>query len=104
MVQRLWYEHSETGCGHRCPQWLSLCRGRFQWKLTSQHSGKVIEIFYYINVNSHFLSRYDPKSNQWTYVAPMQVKRKHLGVAVIDNYLYSVGGRDENFELSSVER
>ena len=34
----------------------------------------------------------------------MQVKRKHLGVAVIDNALYAVGGRDDNFELSSVER
>jgi glutaminase len=37
-------------------------------------------------------------------VAPMKVKRKHLGVAVINDELYSVGGRDDSFELSSVER
>ena len=34
----------------------------------------------------------------------MQIKRKHLGVAVMDDILYAVGGRDEKFELSSVER
>ena len=34
----------------------------------------------------------------------MTVKRKHLGVAVVDNSLYAVGGRDDNYELSSVER
>jgi glutaminase len=48
--------------------------------------------------------RYDPKTNQWMDVAPMKVKRKHLGVAVINDELYSVGGRDDSFELSSVER
>lgn len=37
-------------------------------------------------------------------MAPMTVKRKHLGVAVIDDSLYAVGGRDDNYELSSVER
>ena len=48
--------------------------------------------------------RYDPRENKWTYIAPMQVKRKHLGVAVSNGCLYSVGGRDESYELSSVER
>ena len=48
--------------------------------------------------------RYDPRVNRWSYVAPMTVKRKHLGVAVVDNSLYAVGGRDDNYELSSVER
>lgn len=48
--------------------------------------------------------RYDPNSNKWAHVSSMQVKRKHLGVAVIDDVLYAVGGRDDNFELSSVER
>ena len=31
-------------------------------------------------------------------------KRKHLGVAVLDNLIYAVGGRDENTELNTVER
>ena len=50
------------------------------------------------------LTRYDPKLNQWTDVAPMLSRRKHLGVAVLDNCIYAVGGRDENNELNSVER
>ena len=48
--------------------------------------------------------RYDPKVNQWVPVVPMQTKRKHLGVAVMDNIIYAVGGRDEHSELNSVER
>ena len=34
----------------------------------------------------------------------MQTKRKHLGVAVVDNIIYAVGGRDEVSELNTVER
>ena len=49
-------------------------------------------------------SRYDCDNNQWSFVAPMKVKRKHLGVAVVNDFLYAVGGRDEQYELSSVER
>ena len=37
-------------------------------------------------------------------MAQMQVKRKHLGVAVSNESLFAVGGRDEGYELSSVER
>ena len=48
--------------------------------------------------------RYDPKTNRWSPVASMHSKRKHLGVAVLDGMIYAVGGRDENTELSSVER
>lgn len=34
----------------------------------------------------------------------MHSKRKHLGVAVLDNMIYAVGGRDELSELNSVEK
>ncbi len=48
--------------------------------------------------------RYDPDLNQWTEVASMNCRRKHLGTAVLDNLIYAVGGRDENTELNTVER
>ena len=51
-----------------------------------------------------FIHRYDPKSDKWAPVSSMQVKRKHLGAAVVDHVLYAIGGRDDTFELSSVER
>lgn len=34
----------------------------------------------------------------------MHSKRKHLGVTVLDNMIYAVGGRDEHSELNSVEK
>ena len=48
--------------------------------------------------------RYDPHTNRWTPVASMHSKRKHLGVTVLDNMIYAVGGRDEHSELNSVEK
>ena len=34
----------------------------------------------------------------------MGTRRKHLGVAVFNNMIYAVGGRDDTTELSSAER
>ena len=34
----------------------------------------------------------------------MGTRRKHLGVAVYNNMIYAVGGRDDTTELSSAER
>lgn len=34
----------------------------------------------------------------------MSTRRKHLGCAVFNNYIYAVGGRDDCMELSSAER
>lgn len=34
----------------------------------------------------------------------MITRRKHLGVAVFNNMIYAVGGRDDTTELSSAER
>lgn len=50
------------------------------------------------------VERYDPRSNRWTPVSPMGTRRKHLGVAVYNNMIYAVGGRDDTTELSSAER
>lgn len=50
------------------------------------------------------VERYDPRMNKWTAVAPMGTRRKHLGCAVYNGFLYAVGGRDDATELSSAER
>lgn len=50
------------------------------------------------------VERFDPRNNRWSPVAPMGTRRKHLGVAVFQNMIYAVGGRDDTTELSSAER
>lgn len=44
------------------------------------------------------------RQNKWVAVNPMSTRRKHLGCAVFNNYIYAVGGRDDCMELSSAER
>ena len=49
--------------------------------------------------------RYDPLSNQWSSeVAPTSSCRTSVGVAVLDGYLYAVGGQDGVSCLNFVER
>lgn len=50
-------------------------------------------------------SRYDPQTNQWSCdVAPTSSCRTSVGVAVLDGYLYAVGGQDGVSCLNFVER
>ena len=49
--------------------------------------------------------RYDPQTNQWSAeVAPTSSCRTSVGVAVLDGYLYAVGGQDGVSCLNHVER
>ena len=52
------------------------------------------------------MEAYDPKANEWHPVASMQTRRSSVGVAVLGEYLYAVGGYDgaSRHCLSSVER
>ena len=43
-------------------------------------------------------------SGEWSDIAPLLSKRKHLGVAVLHNMIYAVGGRDQHTELNSVDK
>ncbi|CAF1190894.1 unnamed protein product [Adineta steineri] len=47
---------------------------------------------------------YDPSNNEWRTVAPMSKRRCGVGVAVLNNLLYAVGGHDGVSYLNSVER
>ena len=50
-------------------------------------------------------SRYDPQTNQWSSdVAPTSSCRTSVGVAVLDNFMYAVGGQDGVSCLNFVER
>lgn len=47
--------------------------------------------------------RYDPKTDTWTTVAPMSVSRDAVGVCLLGDRLYAVGGYDGQVYLSTVE-
>lgn len=46
---------------------------------------------------------YDPKTGRWTEIARMNQCRFGVGCAILDNYIYAVGGSDGT-NLKSVER
>ena len=50
-----------------------------------------------------FLTRYDPRSDTWCTVAPMGMCRDAVGVAVLGDRLFAVGGYDGQSYLSAVE-
>ncbi|XP_053635521.2 kelch-like protein 20 isoform X2 [Cherax quadricarinatus] len=48
--------------------------------------------------------KFDPGSDTWTPIAPLGQARAYLGVAVIHDKLYAIGGYDGSRWLSSVEK
>jgi kelch-like protein 20 len=52
----------------------------------------------------NIVERYDPKENRWTRVAPMSTRRLGVAVAVLNGFLYAVGGSDGTSPLNTVER
>lgn len=51
------------------------------------------------------LLSYNPVTGEWCYLPPMSVARSQMGVAILYDCLYVVGGRDKHNEvLNSVER
>ena len=47
---------------------------------------------------------YDPKTCEWTTLAPMLTHRHGVGVAVLGGPIYAVGGHDGWSYLNTVER
>ncbi|XP_070556315.1 kelch-like protein 7 [Ptychodera flava] len=43
-------------------------------------------------------------NNRWAEIAPMNAARKGLGLAVVNEFIYAIGGTDEHGTLESVER
>ncbi|KAL4640339.1 kelch-like protein 5 [Arapaima gigas] len=52
---------------------------------------------------SDCVERYDPKTDAWTTVAPMSVSRDAVGVCLLGDQLYAVGGYDGQVYLNTVE-
>ena len=50
------------------------------------------------------VERYDPQTNEWRMVASKSKRRCGVGVSVLDDLLYAVGGHDGSSYLNSVER
>ena len=50
------------------------------------------------------VERYDPQTSEWRMVAPMSKRRCGVGVAVLNDLLYAVGGHDGQSYLNSIER
>ncbi|XP_057292705.1 kelch-like protein 18 [Hydractinia symbiolongicarpus] len=50
------------------------------------------------------VEKYDTISGKWIPVLPMAVRRSRVGVAILDNKLYAIGGFDGNVRLNDVER
>ncbi|CAI6351772.1 unnamed protein product [Macrosiphum euphorbiae] len=40
---------------------------------------------------------------KWQMVSSMTIKRVNLGIGVLNNHIYAVGGHDESYELKSAE-
>lgn len=54
--------------------------------------------------DSDWVDRYHPVLDQWRPCSPMTTPRNRVGVAVMDGYLYAVGGSSGSEYHSSVER
>nr|XP_015206625.1 PREDICTED: kelch-like protein 4 isoform X2 [Lepisosteus oculatus] len=52
---------------------------------------------------SDCVERYDPKTDAWTTVAPLSVPRDAVGVCLLGDRLYAVGGYDGQTYLNTVE-
>lgn len=51
----------------------------------------------------NFSFRYDPKTDMWTAVASMSISRDAVGVCLLGDKLYAVGGYDGQTYLNIVE-
>ena len=56
------------------------------------------------SLKSTTVERYDPTSDQWVEMAPLLGVRSGCGAAVLDGYIYVVGGYDGGKCLNTVER
>ncbi|XP_023812293.1 kelch-like protein 5 [Oryzias latipes] len=52
---------------------------------------------------SDCVERYDPQTDMWTAVAPMSLSRDAVGVCLLGDRLYAVGGYDGQVYLNTVE-
>lgn len=52
-------------------------------------------------MKKYCLCRYDPTTQRWTRVAAMGTKRLGVAVAVLEGFLYAIGGSDGQSPLNT---
>ena len=85
------YEHPETECRRGC-----------DWSVPVRSGGSNRDDGSRSNLNS--MERYDPISDTWTEMPPMNRSRGAASIAALNNCLYAVGGYDSGQWLNEVER
>ncbi len=48
--------------------------------------------------------RYNPRTDEWTTVAPLPIQRSGFGSAVVDSMLFLVGGCNNLCKVNTVDR
>lgn len=57
-------------------------------------SNTVLLSMLFIQIGLESAEVYDPKTNLWNMIAAMSTRRSSVGVGVVYNQLYAVGGYD----------
>jgi hypothetical protein len=67
------------------------------------HTCSVLDnnIYVFGGQTSSKVFKYDPNSDNWSYVTDMKTPRKGLGSAVIGNEIYVFGGIDDNNNITN---
>jgi len=60
-------------------------------------------MLHFISYVLYCIHRYDPKTDTWTTVSSLSVPRDAVGVCLLGDRLYAVGGYDGQTYLNSVE-
>jgi hypothetical protein len=66
--------------------------------------GKVKLFFISIKFIDLYLERYDPSTQRWSRITSMGTKRLGVAVAVLDGFLYAIGGSDGQCPLNTGKR
>lgn len=62
-----------------------------------------LNLFMIIILFYHFHIRYDPKTDTWTMIASVSAPRDAVGVCLLGDRLYAVGGYDGQTYLNTME-
>lgn len=84
-----------------------------EWSLFTCYNGNIFHLglIYIVGGCSHTnrhhssLLSYNPVTGEWETLASMMIPRSQMGVAILDNHLYVVGGTNKHHDaLHSVEK
>lgn len=70
---------------------------------SSENQHKLMLVFSPHTQFNFSLLRYDPKTDTWTMVAPLSMPRDAVGVCLLGDKLYAVGGYDGQSYLNTME-